>query len=221
MKYPFNANGWSVPICESMVSKRFFVRLSESGSGSGSDSDTQRPRSASNASGSGSDSDRGRADEDDGGKANMNQVGNRALVSVFSQPHPCGYHHRLCPNTSSAVLRSSLAMTAKTSDPAYTAAVATRRSTRGTVRTPRCTPTRRTTSILTLRGTAARTSVARTKRTMTKTQGIGRMLGVPLGAPLGVPQGALPGVLPEAPLEVPLVAQCPEQGAVVQGLLAQ
>ena len=116
-------------------------------------------------------------------------------------------------------------MTAKTSDPAYTVAVATRRSTRGTVPTLRCTPTKRTTSILMLKGTAARTLAGGTKRMMTKMQGVDRMLGVrlevPLGVPLEVPLVVLPGVPLEARLEVLLVAQCPEQGVRVQGLPAQ
>ena len=85
-----------------MVSNRLLLRLKESGSGSGSDSDNERPRSASNASGSGSDSDRGRPDEEEGGKANMNQVGNVHLF-WFLQPHPW-IQHRLCLNKSSAML---------------------------------------------------------------------------------------------------------------------
>ena len=124
-------------------------------------------------------------------------------------------------------------MTAKTSDPAYTVAVATRRSTRGIVPTLRCTPTRRTTSILMLKGTAARTLAGGTKRMMTKMQGVDQMLGVrlevplgvplevPLGVPLEVPLVVLPGVPLEARLEVLLEAQCPEQGVHVQGLPAQ
>ena len=92
-----------------------------------------------------------------------------------------------------------------------------------------------------LKGTAARTLATGTKRMMTKMLGIDQMPGVlpgvlpgvPLEVPLEVPLGVRLGVRLEVPLAVPLgvllgapqevllVAQCPGQGVLVQGLPAQ
>ena len=122
-------------------------------------------------------------------------------------------------------------MTARTSGTAN--AAATSRTTLGTVQTPPCTPTRRTTTTLMLRGTAARTLAAGTKRTMTKMQRIAQtpevlpevllevLPEVPLGAPPEVPLGVLPEVPLGAPPEVLLEAQHPAQCLPGRGLPAQ